>query len=560
MSLKFIAACLDVSRNSVLKMDEIKKFIDLLPKMGYNMCALYTEDLYEMPEYEMFGYMRGKYSKDDLKELVAYAKERGVTMYPTIEVLAHLEHIFRWEDFKDIRDLKNILLVDEPKTYELIENMVKTMREIYDTNFLGMSCDEANMLGLGKFLKKHGYEDPKSIFARHLDRCVDIAHKYGFMPRLSGDMFFSLAGAQYTDNPDIITPEITAMMPENAILGYWDYFSGEKVIDNMMTCCKKFNRPVSFTATVMSWTGFTPHNYKAFDRLSISLPLAVKHDLEGVIMTFWGDDGGECSIWSCLPAWFYAGQMLNGITDMDEIKKRFYDLFQIDFDDFCKLDYPVNYKNNLNNFYSAKPVLYNDPFCGIYDDLVDVIAEDTEAYKKGYRDDDPIEVTAESMEEFKNRYAGYAKELKALANAKEYGYLFDMSAALTELLAKKIDLGVKTREVYRSGDKEALKALITDYDETYRLLCDFYNKFRTMWYKERKGNGFEVQVVRLGGLKERILDCKARLEDLLDGRIDRIEELEEDIKKLHRGHNLKTNAYGKVVTVNTLTHFNFFGF
>ena len=64
--VKFLSAMVDVSRNSVLKKEEIKKFIVALSKMGYNSFALYTEDLYEMPEYPMFGYMRGKYSKEDL--------------------------------------------------------------------------------------------------------------------------------------------------------------------------------------------------------------------------------------------------------------------------------------------------------------------------------------------------------------------------------------------------------------------------------------------------------------------------------------------------------------
>ena len=86
-----------------------------------------------------------------------------------------------------------------------------------------MGCDEAWSLGLGQYLKKNGYTDPKVIIRKHLARCVDIAHKYGFKPRLSGDMFFSLAGAQYTDNPDIITPEIAESIRQ-------DFSSFEKTL------------------------------------------------------------------------------------------------------------------------------------------------------------------------------------------------------------------------------------------------------------------------------------------------------------------------------------------
>ena len=98
MSVKYISASIDVSRGAVLKPEKIKEMIDHLSKMGYNALMLYSEDLYEMPEYPMFGYMRGIYSKETLKDLVSYAKWRGITMIPCIETLAHVEHIFRWKE------------------------------------------------------------------------------------------------------------------------------------------------------------------------------------------------------------------------------------------------------------------------------------------------------------------------------------------------------------------------------------------------------------------------------------------------------------------------------
>lgn len=74
-----------------------------------------------------------------------------------------------------------------------------------------------------------------------------------------------------------------------------------------------------------------------------------------------------------------------------------------------------------------------------------------------------------------------------------------------------------------------------------------------------KCNGFEVQSARLGGMKQRLLDCRDRLTDYIGGRIDVIEELEEDVIKRHCEEDFKTNAYGKGVTVNSLTHYNFYG-
>ena len=533
-----LAVSLDVSRNSVLKVSEVKKFIDVIKKMGYNALLMYHEDLYEMPEYPMFGYMRGRYSKAELKELVAYGKENGVTLLPGIEVLGHLEHIFRWSEFSSVHDTGSILLVDEPKTYELIETMIKTMREIYDTDFLAMSCDEVYKLGRGKFLDRFGYEESRSIFTRHIKKCVDIAHKYGYTPKLSSDMFFDYAGGKLgvLDDPDKITSEVKAMFPENAIFGYWNYFPLENIVDKTMEAAKRFGAPVTYATSVDSWVGFTPHNHCAFRWMKSGVPAARRNDINMLIVTFWGDDGGECSVWSCLPAFFYAAQLFSGIEDMEEIKKNFKELFNFDMMELSKLDYPTCYHGKLFNFNSSKPIIYNDPFCGIYDDLV-----------------------FDDLTEFHERYDGYIKELSEHEHHPQFGYLFKMARSLAELIKLRFDLGVRTREAYKAGDKEALRKIVDDYTETHRLACVFYDAFREVWYKERKGNGFEVQSARLGGMKQRLLDCRDRLTDYIEGRIDVIEELEEDIIKRHCEEDFKTNAYGKCVTVNSLTHYNFYG-
>ncbi len=535
MAVKHISASLEVSRGAVLKPEKVKEMIDNLAKMGYNTLMLYAEDLYEMPEYPMFGYMRGKYSKETLKEFVAYAKERGVTMMPCVEVLAHLEHIFRWKEFASVRDMASILLVDEPKTYELIDNMIKTMREIYDCDTLLLGCDEAVMLGRGQFLKKFGYEDQKSIFRRHMKKCVDICHKYDFTPQLYHDMFFSMAtGADcYTDDPSVITPEITALMPENAQICYWDYFASARRAEKMMEGCLKFNCPISFWTSVCSWTGAIPHNQHAFDTHKRAIPVCVRMGAETIHASSWGDDGAECSLFACLPAFFSAAKYAQGVEDLEEVKTEFEEAFGISLDDMIKLDLPGDFFGTPNTFHSEKPFIFNDPFAGIYDDLV-----------------------PEDRVTFKNRMLDHAAELETLCGHERFGYLFRASKALCEMLAVKFDLGVRTREAYKKG-ADAVREIIPAYTEAYDKVSDYFEAFREVWNTENKGNGFEVQAIRYGGLKERLLDCKRRLSDFADGKISVIEELTEEIKFIHTDEDYKENKYGKIATVNTLTHYGF---
>ena len=70
-------AMLDCSRNGVIKVNRVKEYIDLLAKFGYNALELYTEDTFELEGEPYFGFMRGGYTKKELKELDAYALSRA---------------------------------------------------------------------------------------------------------------------------------------------------------------------------------------------------------------------------------------------------------------------------------------------------------------------------------------------------------------------------------------------------------------------------------------------------------------------------------------------------
>lgn len=69
---------LDLSRNAVMNMDSLKNYLKLISKIGYNCVFLYTEDTYEVEGEPYFGYLRGRYSKEEMRELDSYAKTLGI--------------------------------------------------------------------------------------------------------------------------------------------------------------------------------------------------------------------------------------------------------------------------------------------------------------------------------------------------------------------------------------------------------------------------------------------------------------------------------------------------
>ena len=57
---KSLGVMLDFSRNGVMTLESLKRFLTIIKKMGYNTLFLYMEDTYEVEGEPHFGYMRSR--------------------------------------------------------------------------------------------------------------------------------------------------------------------------------------------------------------------------------------------------------------------------------------------------------------------------------------------------------------------------------------------------------------------------------------------------------------------------------------------------------------------
>ena len=120
-----LGVMLDCSRNRVYTVDFIKSILLKTALTGFNLLMLYTEDVYELPGEPAFGYMRGRYTAEEIREIDRYAKRLGIEVTACIQTLGHLEHIFTHYQYSGIRDTAGILLAEEDATYSLIEKMIR---------------------------------------------------------------------------------------------------------------------------------------------------------------------------------------------------------------------------------------------------------------------------------------------------------------------------------------------------------------------------------------------------------------------------------------------------
>ena len=176
-----LGVMIDFARNATFNVEYAKKTIVQLALIGYDTFQLYLEDCFEVDNENMFGYLRGSYSKEELKEIDRFGQMFGIEVVPSIQTLAHLNQIFRWPEYFAIKDIDDILLIKNERTHQLIENMIKTLRECFSTNRLNISMDEAHNLGRGRYLDRNGYEKAYDLFLEHKDFVVSVCEKYSFI-------------------------------------------------------------------------------------------------------------------------------------------------------------------------------------------------------------------------------------------------------------------------------------------------------------------------------------------------------------------------------------------
>lgn len=485
-NFKRFGTMLDCSRNAVVNVDSLKRWIDLTADLGCNTLMLYTEDTYEIPDQPYFGYLRGRYSQEELKEVDAYARERGIELIPCIQTLAHLATIKRWPAYEELFDIDDILLPEEEKVYDLIDGMFSSLAECFTSRIAHIGMDEAFHLGRGRYLDRHGIQDRFGIMMRHLRRVCEIGAKYGFRFLMWSDMFFRLAANIGDYDADVeISEEIKKQIPENVELVYWDYRAADKsYFAQVILAHEKMKPGTWFAGGLWKWVGFAPRNQYSMAAVDGSITSARDQKVENVFLTMWGDNGGECSPFAILPSLFYASELAKGNHNVESIKALFEEKYGVPFDVFLRLDMPGAPEGDHTRISTQERyLLYADCFLGQYDRNLN--GHEAEQYTK------ITELLTDALE----------KE-----SLGEWAYLFRSMRDLSAVLALKADLGVRTHEAYRNG-REAVRELLPVYEEVSKRLETFYQTYKVQWFHDNKPFGFEIQDMRLGGLMNRVRSC-----------------------------------------------------
>jgi hexosaminidase len=499
--------------NAVPTVTTVKGLLRTMSLMGLNMLMLYAEDSYDVTDQPYFGYMRGRYSQAEIRELDDYADMLGIELIPCIQTLSHLRDVLKWDAFADVRDAAETMLVGSDKTYDLIEQMIAAASGPVRTTRIHIGMDEAWHLGLGQYLVENGYRTKFEIMNEHLRRVMEIVRRHGLEPMIWSDMYFR-AGSRTGDyyDPDCHIPQsVMDEVPRDVQLVYWDYYhADEAFFTEWIRRHKAFGSTPVFAGGIWNWNQVALNYGWTLASTNAGLAACKKEGITEVIATLWGDDGTECDLHAALLGLqVFAEHGYAAELDEAKLARRFRFCTGGNAGDFLsigELDTPAGTPaDNPEQINPSRYLLWQHVLMGLLD--ANIRGLDLGAH-----------------------YARLERQMTASAERNgACAPVFVFYERLCAVLAIKAEMGLRITDAYRDGDVEQLRKIAeTDLPALVARVHNLRAHHRERWHTLYKPFGWEVIDTRYGGLLMSLDTAMQRLGDHVAGRIERIEELEEE--------------------------------
>jgi len=511
---------LDMSRNGVMKVEAVKKYADMMALMGLNQLYLYLEDTYEIDGCPYFGYLRGRYTKEELREIDEYCDLIGIEAIPHIQALGHMEQYIKWDEGMQYRDTEKVLIAGEERTYDFIKKAITSISSCFKTKKIHLGMDEAGNLGSGKYYAKHGPIDRKEILLDHLKRVADIAEELGLTPIIYGDVIYAVAtGNQYAAAGETKIPEdVKKRLPKDLVLTYWEYYDYDyDLYKNMLESYRDLTGKAIFWGGIWTWFGLAPDNKMTIDTTNPALKACKDTGIRAAIGSIWADDGCECNhFFGMHGLMYFAEHMYNYEVDEVKFKERFEYITKASFDAFTDMSYFHNDFDKFDdyNFYWER--FYGKRF--VFADLLIGLLDEDLRTKPMY----------EHYKNLENKFKTY------IDTNNPWNEMYVYILKLIEIAKKKCFVLENLKIAYDNKNNGFLKDCVFKYIP--ELISDFESLeaiHKKQWMSTYKPFGFEVLDIRYGGVIQRLKSSLERIKAYIDGEIEIIEELSET-RLLHR--------------------------
>ncbi|MHA1992288.1 MAG: family 20 glycosylhydrolase [Candidatus Hodarchaeales archaeon] len=268
----------DISRGQAPNIENLKKFIKNLSQFKINQYYLvYMQDMFKFNNFPTIGKNRGAYSKEELKELVDFAKKYFVEIIPIFQTIGHWDNVLHDPNYWKYGEFpgSNSLNIANEEIYDLLDKMIGEFKEVFVSKYFHIGADES--FDVGKVASKQYIEEfgLGNAYLKHYKKVYDIVRKHGYQNVIIyHDILYKFR-------------ETLENLPKDMIIMYWKYDTktNHPIVDKI----RKSNFQVIVSPAIMDFNRIFP----SIDKYEQNIVKLIKYGFNsgavGEVTSSWGD-------------------------------------------------------------------------------------------------------------------------------------------------------------------------------------------------------------------------------------------------------------------------------
>lgn len=269
----------DLSRGPVPTLAYQKSQIRRFAAFKLNVYSPYYEHSLAYAANPLIAPPRGAMTRDDVRELIAYAAQYHIDVIPEQEAFGHLHHVLKYELYSDLAETPHghVLAPGKPGSMALITSWFAEIDSLFTSRFVHIGADETVELGRGQTRERVRAEGLGKVYLQFV-KDIDAALK----PNGKRLMFWADIAMH--------SPQLVGILPKDMVAVCWDYWS----FNGFERCLKPF-RDVGMETWVApgvnNWSRVYPYNNVALRNIQAFVRDGQAYGATGVLNTNWDDDG-----------------------------------------------------------------------------------------------------------------------------------------------------------------------------------------------------------------------------------------------------------------------------
>jgi hypothetical protein len=277
-SLPYRGVMIDMSHGPLPTVEEVKRQLDFLARWKANQYYFYNEANIQLDGYPLLN-RRGRFSKDEVRQIVAYGRERHIDVIPCLELYGHLHDLFRVEKYSTLADVPHGTEFDprNPKAMALLSDWVNQFAQLFPSPFVHIGFDETFQIEIAA-KESGGAANPAKLFVQQLSNVAHLFMEHGKTVMAWGDIMVKY-------------PEIVSQLPPGLVAVAWEYDPGpEQHYEHWLGPLAAHHVPHIVATGVTSWNQIAPDFARSVENIDTFLASGRKSGAMGIMNTIWTDD------------------------------------------------------------------------------------------------------------------------------------------------------------------------------------------------------------------------------------------------------------------------------